>query len=269
MKTYKALVAEKKGGDVIVSFQERTLSDLPEGEVTIRVAYTSFNYKDALACLADGKVAEKYPLVPGIDLSDVVIQSTHLRFKEGEEVVVTGYNLGMSHDGGFSEMARVPANWVVPMPPGLSLRGAMALGTAGFTAGLSVLKLEKYGLSPDRGPVMVTGATGGLGSTAVPILARRGYEVAASTGKSSEVNYLRALGARVILTREEVSAQSNKPLEHGRWAGAIDPVGGATLAPDTDHEVRRPDRKLWPHRRNGCEHHGVPLYHSGREPARH
>lgn len=230
MARFKTLIVDKKGEDVELSMQERTLSDLPAGEVTIRVAYSSFNYKDALACIATGKVAQKYPLVPGIDLAGEVVESTEPRFNSGDQVLVTSYDLGVSHDGGLSEFARVPAQWVVPLPPGLTLKGAMVLGTAGFTAGLSVLRMEANGLSPERGPVLVTGATGGVGSVAVALLSRKGYEVAASTGKSAEADYLKGLGAGDILGREEVSAESKKPMEKGRWAGAVDPVGGATLA---------------------------------------
>lgn len=205
------------------------MEDLPEGEVTIRVAYSSVNYKDGLACSPNGKIVRSYPFVPGIDLSGTVVSSADSRFKEGDEVIVTSYELGVSHFGGFSEYARVPAKWVVPLPKGLTLKEAMALGTAGFTAALSVQRLEENGLLPDQGKVIVTGATGGVGSTAVSMLAKRGYHVVASTGKSSEHGYLEQLGAKEIIGRDEVS-DTSRPLQKELWAGAVDPVGGNTLA---------------------------------------
>jgi len=229
-ETFRALVVEKTEDTFSVSVQERRMDDLPEGDVTIRVAYSSVNYKDGLACIPNGRILTRYPMVPGIDLSGVVVDSKDPRFREGDEVLVTGYELGVSHEGGFSEMARVPGDWVVPLPKGLTLKEVMALGTAGFTAALSVHQLLAHGGTPDKGPVIVTGATGGVGSTAVAILAQLGYDVAASTGKASEEAYLRKLGAREILSREEVSAESKRALEKERWAGAVDPVGGKTTA---------------------------------------
>ncbi|HLZ69065.1 MAG TPA: oxidoreductase [Dehalococcoidia bacterium] len=229
-QTYRALVVDKQDGVFSVGVRELPFDQLPAGDVTIRVAYSTVNYKDGLACTADGRIIRGYPMVPGVDLAGTVTDSMNGRFKAGDEVVVTGFDQGVSHPGGFAEYARVPAGWVVKLPAGLSLREAMALGTAGFTAGLSVQRLEENGLRPGNGPVLVTGATGGVGSTAVSMLAGRGYEVAASTGKSSEHGFLRGLGAGEILTREEVSAQSNRPLEKERWAAGVDPVGGDTLA---------------------------------------
>ncbi|ADG07765.1 NADPH:quinone oxidoreductase family protein [Kyrpidia tusciae] len=229
-KRFRAWVADKQGESIALNLLERDWDDLPPGEVTVRVAYSSVNYKDGLAVIPTGRVARRYPLVPGIDLAGTVAASTDARFREGDEVIVTGYDLGVSHDGGLSEYARVPADWVVPLPAGLSLKEAMVLGTAGFTAGLSVHRLELYGLRPEKGPVLVTGATGGVGSVAVAILAKLGYTVAASTGKAEAQAYLRNIGAHEVLSRDEVSAESRKALEKERWAAAVDPVGGRTLA---------------------------------------
>ncbi len=228
--TFRAFVVNKTADHFTAQVQTLTQDDLPLGEVLIHVAYSSVNYKDALACTSDGKVVRSYPFVPGIDLAGVVVESSDERFHAGDEVIATSYDLGVSHYGGFSEYARVRANWVVPLPQGLTLKEAMALGTAGFEAALAVHQLEKNGLTPERGPVLVTGATGGVGSIAVNILARLGHTVAASTGKQSEHAYLKELGASTILSREEVSAESNRPLEKELWAGSVDSVGGATLA---------------------------------------
>jgi acrylyl-CoA reductase (NADPH) len=201
---------------------------LPEGEVDVRVTWSSVNYKDALATRADGKVARISPLIPGIDLAGEVIASTDARIPIGTAILAHGYELGVSRHGGYSEYQRVPAEWAVPLPPGLTARDAMAIGTAGFTAGMSVVALEERGLEPADGPVLVTGASGGVGSTAVAILADRGYEVWAATGKPDEVERLRGLGASGILERDEVTAEG-RPLESERWAGAVDAVGAATL----------------------------------------
>ncbi|MHB8400132.1 MAG: acrylyl-CoA reductase family protein, partial [Candidatus Limnocylindrales bacterium] len=223
-------------------------AELPPGEVTVRVAWSSVNYKDGLAAIAEGRVARVSPLIPGIDLAGEVVASGdtstdaggdtstdpggdtsgNTRFRPGDQVPAHGYDLGVAHHGGFSEYARVPADWVVPLPAGLSLRDAMAIGTAGFTAAQSVVTLEERGLTPDAGPVLVTGATGGLGSTAVGILASRGYEVWAVTGKDDARSWLQTLGAVGFLSRDEVAAPG-RPLEHERWAGAIDTVGAAAL----------------------------------------
>jgi acrylyl-CoA reductase (NADPH) len=227
-ETYRALVVDKDDNGVSLALQEREAADLPEGEVTIRVAYSSVNYKDGLATLAKGGVARKHPLVPGIDLAGTVESSSDSRFSAGDEVLITGFDLGVAHDGGFAELARVPGDWIVPKPDGLSLRECMAFGTAGFTAALAIRELEARGLTPDKGPVLVTGATGGVGSLAVSMLARLGYDIAASTGKSDEHDYLRGLGAKTILSRDEVSAEG-RPLDKEVYAAAIDQVGGTTL----------------------------------------
>jgi len=228
--TYRALVVDKQGDAFSVAVRELSEADLPPGDVTIRVHWSSINYKDGLALSPTGRVIRTYPMVPGVDLAGVVLQSSDSRFAPGQEVVVTGYDVGVRHPGGFAELARVPGDWVMPLPPGLTLKEAMAIGTAGFTAALSLEALEHNGLRPENGTVIVTGATGGVGSTAVAMLAQAGYTVAASTGKASEHAYLRELGASEILSREEVSAESSRPLESERWAGAVDPVGGATTA---------------------------------------
>ncbi len=204
--------------------------DLPQGEVLVKVAYSGVNYKDGLASIADGKVVRSYPFVPGVDLAGVVEESSDERFHVGDEVLATSYELGVSHFGGFSEYARVNAEWVVPKPTGLTLQETMALGTAGFTAALAIHQLEKNGLHPSKGPVLVTGATGGAGSLAVNILHKLGYQVAASTGKESAHAYLRDLGADEIIDRAVTSAESNRPMEKERWAGCIDAVGGSTLS---------------------------------------
>src|SRR3989440_11393856 len=211
--TFKAFVVDKKEEGFTATFKDITEADLPPGEVLVKVAYSSVNYKDGLASIPEGKIVRSYPFVPGVDLAGVVVESSDSRFKPGDEVIATSYELGVSHYGGFSEYARVKADWVVPLPTGLSLKEAMALGTAGFTAALAVHQLEKNGLRPQNGPVLITGATGGVGSIAISICKTLGYTVAASTGKESEHAYLRDLGADTILSRQETSAESNRPLE--------------------------------------------------------
>ncbi len=228
--TFRAYIVNKTEDGFRAGLGELSQADLPAGEVLVRVAYSGVNYKDGLASIPEGKVVRNYPFVPGIDLAGVVEQSSDARFKVGDEVIVTSYDLGVSHYGGFSEYARVRADWVVPKPGGLNLWEAMALGTAGFTAALAIHRLEKNGLKPGNGPVLVTGATGGAGSVAVSILHRLGYQVAASTGKESEHAYLRELGADEILDRAVTSAESSRPLEKEQWAGSVDAVGGSTLA---------------------------------------
>ncbi|WP_322819540.1 oxidoreductase [Tepidiforma sp.] len=228
--SYRALVVDRQNDTFTVTVRDLPESDLPPGDVTIRVHWSSINYKDGLALSPTGRIIRTFPMVPGVDLAGVVLESKDNRFARGQEVIVTGYDVGVSHPGGFAELARVPADWVMPLPSGLTLKEAMAIGTAGFTAALSLEALEHNGLRPQNGTVIVTGATGGVGSTAVAMLAQAGYTVAASTGKTSEHAYLRQLGATEILSREEVSAESTRPLESERWAGAVDPVGGPTTA---------------------------------------
>jgi putative YhdH/YhfP family quinone oxidoreductase len=227
-RQFRAYVAEKVDDRVDRGVRQFAAADLPPGEVDIRVAWSSVNFKDGLATRADGKVARISPLIPGIDLAGVVVASRDRAFQAGDVVLAHGYDLGVSRHGGYSEYQRVPAGWVVPLAPGLSPRDAMAIGTAGFTAAMSVVALEDRGLQPGDGPVLVTGASGGVGGTALAILADRGYEVWAATGKPDEAARLRSLGASGILSRDEVTAEG-RPLDTERWAGAVDAVGGATL----------------------------------------
>src|SRR5579884_4504736 len=187
--TFRAFIVDKTDEGFRAGLGELSQGDLPAGEVLVRVAYSGVNYKDALACIPEGRIVRSYPFVPGIDLAGTVVESSDARFHEGDKVIATSYDIGVSYYGGFSEYARIKADWVVPLPNGLSLKEAMAFGTAGFEAALAVHQLEKMGLTPQNGPVLVTGATGGVGSIAVSMLAKRGYTVAASTGKSSEHAY--------------------------------------------------------------------------------
>ncbi len=210
-------------------FVELMLDDLDPGEVVIRSHYSGVNYKDALAATGEGKVIRRFPCVGGIDVSGVVEHSEDERFKKGDEVIVTGYGMGVSHDGGFSEYVRVPADWVVSLPAGLTLFDAMALGTAGFTAALSIHRMEQNELTPGCGKVIVTGATGGVSSLAIAMLAQKGYEVAAVTGKRDAHDYLKSLGAAQVIDRSELE-MGVKPLEKAQWAGALDSVGGEMLA---------------------------------------
>ncbi|HET7828765.1 MAG TPA: acryloyl-CoA reductase [Candidatus Limnocylindrales bacterium] len=228
-QTFRAYVVDKPAdGPFIRGLRELAPDDLPPGEVTVRVEWSSVNFKDGLAAREDGKVARTYPLVAGIDLAGEVVASDDDAFPIGSKVIANGYEIGTAKHGGYGELARIPAAWTVPLPPGLTTRDAMAIGTAGFTAAMSVDALERHGLRPGDGPVLVTGAAGGVGSTAIAILAQRGHEVWAATGKADEQDRLRELGAAGFLTRDEVTAPG-RPLESTRWAGAVDTVGAATL----------------------------------------
>ncbi|ACT03808.1 NADPH:quinone oxidoreductase family protein [Paenibacillus sp. JDR-2] len=230
MDHFRALVADNNGEEAPkLAIKNLTIADLPEGEVTVRVTYSSVNYKDGMVGIW-GRMIKSYPHIPGIDLSGTVAESTDPRYKPGDEVIVTSYGLGVTHHGGYSELARVPASWVVPLPSGLTQREAMILGTAGFTAALSVQRLEDNGLTPEKGPVVVAGASGGVGSVAVNILAKRGYEVTASTGRLSEEAYLKELGAKHVIHRDELTESERKPIRRPLWAAAVDPVGGKTLS---------------------------------------
>jgi putative YhdH/YhfP family quinone oxidoreductase len=223
-------VEEQADGTFTRRIAERDVAELPPGEVLIRVQWSSLNYKDALSATGHKGVTRVYPHTPGIDAAGIVVESTAAEFHAGDPVVVTGHDLGMNTAGGFSERVRVPADWVVPLPPGLSLRESMQLGTAGFTAGAAMERISARGVRPGNGEVLVTGASGGVGSVAVALLARAGYAVVAATGKSDAAGFLRGLGASRVVPREEVSDATSRPLLARRWAGAIDTVGGEILA---------------------------------------
>lgn len=230
IQQFDALVVNKQDDQFTVNIQQLSLDDLPQGEVLIRVHYSGVNYKDSLAAIPNGNIVSSYPIVPGIDMAGVVVSSEDSRFKEGDEVIATSYGIGVSQSGGYSQFARVPAEWIVPLPDGLTMKEAMIIGTAGFTAALSVLRLEENNLTPEQGNVLVTGATGGVGSFAVSILSKLGYSVEASTGKESEHGYLKAIGASTIVSREDVYDGKLRALGKQKWSGAVDPVGGEPLA---------------------------------------
>ena len=202
---------------------------LDDGEVLIRVHYSSINYKDALAATGAGKIIRRFPCVGGIDMSGEVVDSRDSRFRPGDEVIATSFDIGVAHHGGYAEYARVPAGWVVPLPAGLDLFEAMALGTAGFTAALAVVRMEDNGLAPANGPVVVTGASGGVGGLAIDMLAQLGYDVVALTGKAAESDYLKMLGAAEVRLRNTIDFDKVRPLEAAQWAGAVDNVGGQIL----------------------------------------
>src|SRR5690349_4157497 len=225
MSTFKAFRIHETAGKISAGFEQISLDQLSPGEVVVQVQYSGINYKDALAATGAGKILRRYPLVGGIDLAGVVRSSDDARHRPGDPVLVTGSGLSENLDGGYSEVARVPAEAVIPMPPGLDAFKAMALGTAGFTAALAIHRMERNGQSPDRGRVVVTGATGGVGSIAIDMLATRGYEVVAVSGKAQAAEYLLSLGAKSVVLRSEFPLGS-RPLEAARYAGAIDNVGG-------------------------------------------
>ncbi|MGG2080487.1 NADPH:quinone oxidoreductase family protein [Lysinibacillus pakistanensis] len=229
IESFRALVVNQDE-EFTVHVNNLTLNDLPNGEVLIKVSYSGINYKDSLATIPNGKIVTSYPFVPGIDLAGIVVSSEDPQFKEGDEVVATSYEIGVTHFGGFSEYACIPSKWVVPLPKGLSLKEAMVIGTAGFTAALSIQRLEENGVNPEKGKILVTGATGGVGSFAVSILSTLGYQVEASTGKESEHEYLNSLGATSIVSREEVFDGKIRALGKQKWAAAVDSVGGEPLA---------------------------------------
>lgn len=235
MSTFKAFRIHnnptKDGKSIIeAGFEQLSISDLTEGEVVIKVSYSDINYKDALAATGKGRILRQYPLVSGIDLSGVVENSSDARFKSGDKVLVCGAQLSEIYDGGYAEYARIKADSVVPLPTGITLRDAMALGTAGYTAAIAVQRMEDNGQTPDRGPIVVTGATGGVGSFAINMLSGLGYEVLAFTGKPEQETYLKTLGAAGLLLRHDIDMSSKKPMEKAQWGGAVDSVGGETLA---------------------------------------
>jgi len=230
MTKFKAYRIFEEDGKVASRFVELQLDELDPGEVVIKVAYSSVNFKDALAATGTGKIIRRFPCNGGIDLSGTVEESSDPRFKSGDAVIATSYDIGVSRDGGYAEYCRVPADWVVPMPAGLDAYSAMVLGTAGFTAGLAVARMEHEGLKPANGPVIVDGATGGVGSVAVDILAGAGYNVVALTGKAAETDYLKKLGAPEVMLRSDLDLAKIRPLGKETWAGAVDNLGGDILS---------------------------------------
>jgi acrylyl-CoA reductase (NADPH) len=230
MMTMKAYRIFDEGGKVAGRLVDMQVDELDPGDVLIKVSCSSVNFKDALAATGAGKIIRRFPCVGGIDLAGTVEESTDKRFSKGDAVIATSYDIGVSRDGGYAEYARVPADWLVAMPKGLDAFGAMALGTAGFTAGLAVERMEHEGLKPANGPVIVNGATGGVGSIAIDILAGAGYQVAALTGKEAETDYLKKLGAAEVLFRSSLDLTRIKPLDKATWAGAVDNLGGDVLS---------------------------------------
>ncbi len=226
---FTALVIEESDGKVRSSIQKLPEESLPKGEVTIAASFSTLNYKDGMVLNGIGKLVRTYPHIPGVDVAGTVRESSDRRFSPGDQVLVGGYRFGEIHWGGYSELVRVPGDWVVKLPSGLTLYQAMAFGTAGFSAMMAVDSLEAHGLVPSENEVLVTGAAGGVGSTAVALLAALGYKVAASTGRLEEHEYLRSLGADIVIERSELEGPASKPLETERWSGCIDNVGGSTL----------------------------------------
>ena len=228
---FKALTVEKTPDKLFVrKLAERTIADLPKGDLLVRVRYSSLNYKDALSATGHPGVTRQFPHTPGIDAAGEVVSCAGGDFSAGEKIIVTGYDLGMETDGGWGQFIRIPSEWAVRLPDGLTLREGMSLGTAGFTAALSALKLIQSGVKPADGDILVTGATGGVGSIAVAILSGAGYRVVAATGKGRDEAFLTSLGAAEVVPREQVTAGSERPVMKDRWAGVVDVVGGETLA---------------------------------------
>ncbi|MBR0959062.1 acrylyl-CoA reductase (NADPH) [Bradyrhizobium japonicum] len=229
MATFKAIRIDKADKGTTARLAQFDEAELMEGDVTVRVEWSTLNYKDGLALTGKAPVVRRFPMIAGIDFAGTVETSSHPQWKAGDKVVCTGWGMGETHLGAYAEKARVKGDWLVALPQGLSARDAMAIGTAGFTAMLSVLALEKHGLSPKSGPVVVTGAAGGVGSVATAVLSKLGYHVIASTGRAAEADYLKHLGAAEVIDRNELSAPA-KPLAKERWAGGVDSVGSTTLA---------------------------------------
>lgn len=230
MAKFKAFRIFSEEGKVVSRLVEMTVEELDPGEVVIKTAFSSINFKDALAATGAGRIVRRFPCVGGIDGCGTVVSSADAHFKEGDQVIATSYDIGVAHDGGYAEYMRLPADWVVPLPKGMSLFESMALGTAGYTAGLAVVRMEREGLQPANGPVIVTGATGGVGSIAVDILAGAGYHVVALTGKETESSYLLGLGAQEVMLRSALDLAKIKPLDKATWAGAVDNLGGEVLS---------------------------------------
>ena len=231
MEKFKAyLLTETPEKKIRAEFVERTLDQLDPGDVVVRVAYSDINYKDALAATGKGKILRRASCIGGIDFSGTVVSSSDARFAKGDAVLGVGFDIGVSHHGGYAQYARVPAGWLTKLPQGMSLWDAMAFGTAGYTAGIAVVRMEHEGLKPGDGPVIVSGATGGVGSIAVSALAKLGYHVVALTGKESESDWLKELGAKEILLRKNLNLEKIKPLDKATWAGAVDNLGGDVLA---------------------------------------
>lgn len=230
-QTFRAMIVEESEPKKFIrEIRNRSIDDLPAGDLLVKVHYSSLNYKDALSATGRPGVTRRYPHTPGIDAAGVVIESAGKAFAPGDSVIVTGYDLGMDTDGGYGQFIRIPSEWALALPSGLSLRESMILGTAGFTAGLSVYKLMQSGVQPGDGDILVTGATGGVGSIAVAILAKAGYRVIAATGKAAECDFLRGLGAAEVIERELLLVGAERPMMKERWAGVVDVVGGAMLA---------------------------------------
>jgi len=227
--TFKAIRIEKADKGTTAALTQFDEAELMEGDVTVRVEWSALNYKDGLALTGKAPVVRRFPMIAGVDLAGTVEQSSHPQWKAGDKVICTGWGMGETHLGAYAEIARVRGDWLVRLPEGMSTREAMAIGTAGFTAMLSVLALEKYGLTPKHGPVVVTGAAGGVGSVATAVLSKLGFHVIASTGRLSETEYLKGLGAAEVIDRSELSGPA-KPLAKERWAGGVDSVGSTTLA---------------------------------------
>lgn len=231
MSDFPALMLDEDSGKIRASIRRLSPADLPQGDVTVAVDYSTLNYKDGMILNGLGRLVRTYPHVPGVDFAGVVEHSDSPDYKPGDKVILTGWRVGETHWGGYAGKARVKSDWLVPLPEGLTTKRAMAIGTAGFTAMLAVMALEEHGLcTTNDGEVLVTGAAGGLGSIAVVLLSRLGYRVAASTGRASQHDYLRSLGATTIIDRAEIGSAPSKPLLTERWAGVVDSVGGATLA---------------------------------------
>jgi len=229
MATFKAIRIDKGEGGQTVALADVDEADLMPGDVDIRVAWSTVNYKDGLAITGKAPVVRRFPMIAGVDLAGTVTASVHPHWRPGDQVILNGWGLGETHHGAYAEVARVTGDWLVALPKGMSARDAMAIGTAGYTAMLAVMALERHGLTPERGPLIVTGAAGGVGSVAVAILARLGYPVTASTGRPEEADYLKGLGATEIIERKELTG-TPRPLARERWAGGVDSVGSTTLA---------------------------------------